>query len=188
MRSLFPNSSNAIYGFTMIELLVSLSVASIIGAVGFASYNSYASKQEFANAAQNIKTEIERAKNNAIARVKVSSITDSAASVCDNQSLNSYRFVICNSPNSSPCISFSSDYETQYQCGNQYGIYNKSGKKLPPSLSIDVASNCGKIEFFTGTGNVLLGNSQPSCDIVIKNSSGKKLKMTVDSGGNVSEP
>lgn len=81
--------NNSKKGLTLIELLVVISLVGILGTVSIASFNKYSNQQAVSQAALSVKTMIEKAKNNAVSRVKP---TDAQCSMSDK--LERYEFDI----------------------------------------------------------------------------------------------
>lgn len=160
------------HGFTIIELLVVLSIMMILSGIGFAGFYTYSRSQAVEQTAQDIKLQIEKAKFSALSQVKPESCSDSTT-------LTGYRFRI--SGNTYIVAAYCSGVEQDIEVNN-----------LPSNLIFSSGGGC-TVTFGTQTNDVVV-NSSLSCGsptsgnvakIVLTGFTFSKT-INVDSGGNVS--
>lgn len=169
-------------GFTILELLIVISIMAIIGGVGFASYTQFNSRQTLEQASLDMKSGVDEAKFNAVSRVK--------PSTCSGKVLDGYQVVICGAAGNQ-CSNSANLYEIRAVCVAAAVTTTPvvSFKKRPSSVSTAIASNeCG----LTANNNIVLFNSQTgaantTCRIVLTESStGNTRTVCVSNGGGVS--
>lgn len=167
---LSPFTSKRCDGFTLVELLVVFSVIVFLSGIGFISFVSYSQEQALNQAALSMKLEIERAKANAMARVKPSN--------CGGQ-LKKYGIFI-NNPKK---------YYFIVGCSNNVSTV----KYLPQNITFDLTVNgefegCG-LNFYVLSGGVVFEACNQSADGNFANITltgyGKTKILKIDKGGNV---
>jgi prepilin-type N-terminal cleavage/methylation domain-containing protein len=179
MRTLFSPFLNSRYGFTLVELLVVISVGAVLSAVGFASYMRYSASQAVTQAARDVKLAIERAKFNATSTVKPPACTN-------NDPLNSYSFQVCaisGTCSTDPAYN-NPDYEVDYNCGSTIDVYNSLAKKLG-SVTVDTGVTTCSIITFTPLSHGVTG---VPCTIRLTGARGASEILSVDTNGNVLVP
>ncbi len=160
------------YGFTLVELLVVVSMISIISGLGFASLSSYSRQQTVTQAAEDIKQDINLARFNAISAVKPSGQCGTS------DTLTGYRLDFCQY-STTPC---SSDYQIVALCGSQPVV---SSKNMLSSLSLTTdaiapSEICKSITFTARTG----ASVGLPCKINVKGTGSKYFQLSVDENGN----
>lgn len=167
-------------GFTIIELLIVISIMGIMGGVGFAAYSTFNGVQTLEQAALNMKSGIDEAKFSAISRVK--------PSACTGRVLDGYQAVICAGGNQ--CTNSANLYEVKAVCvAAGVATTPLTGSKLRPnSLAVNIGSiDCGPVT----NNNTILFNSQTGasntmCKIVLtENETGSTRTLCVSNGGGV---
>jgi len=121
------NSSSS-YGFTIIEILVVMSIAVMLAGVGLASFVSYSQQQTLNQARDNVDQYFKTAKFDALSSVYPS------GSLCQSGTLVSYEVQICKYLPGS-CVG-SADYELDAICNDSLIPQKISSQKLPSQLSI----------------------------------------------------
>lgn len=150
-------------GFTLIELMVVLSITAVLGTLGVSGFTSYNQTQILQTSTNEIVTMLNLAKSRAQSQIKPSVL-------CPTGSLSGYKVE----------ISIPRKYMLYLRCsiGGDIKI-NEQDKLLPTNLSFSANSS---FFFPVQTGGVQ--TSTPQFDI--SNSNGKKKTITVNSLGGVS--
>ena len=146
------------FGFTLIELIVVLSVAAVISLIGIAALVSYSQSQSLNTAASDIANMFNVAKSRAASQVKPSSCSGT---------LNSYRISIS-------IINKTYQLDAVCSSGDSLILTNT----LPSNISFDSASSP------TFSFSVLTGGFTRSGTIVLKGF-GETKNVIVDPSGNV---
>lgn len=138
-------------GFTLIELIVVLSILAILSTLGIAAFINYSRIQALNAAASDFETTLKTAKSRAQSQVKPAS--------CAGQSLDGYAVAICTT--GSPCLRTEYNYELHAVCGgNRYFIEGKRIASSNISLRVDFSVN--SFTFSVLTGGVNFGGSSLS--------------------------
>lgn len=167
-------------GFTLLELLVVISVVGILTTVGFYSFSAYSKKQSIDQAANDLKLGIYQAKFNAVSRVKPNE--------CGTNPLNKYNVIPCtNSSNQVVNCSIGSTdlYQLHAYCP-PYLTDPLPAKKKSSNIVVSITPlECSNGEFsFFPLKN---GTDINSCRIVLSAVDSTLTKtICVDNGGNVS--
>lgn len=165
-------------GFTLIELMVVISISSLVAFSGFFAFNKYAESQQLEKAVQDIKTAYLQARFNA-----ASSIKDESVAACTP--LKGYRVDL----NSNKVV-------VNEMCGNTPYIRMYHTYTMPSGISITNFTtsgwNCNGLEFrvlSSGTANVALPcPSDTSQYITVTNtSSGASRGLRIEGGGIITE-
>lgn len=150
-------------GFTLIELMVALSITAILGVLGIAGFVNYNEAQVLQTSANEVVTMLNLAKSRAQSQVKL-------GSNCNGQVLDGYRVSIRTSQSArhkfvlmSECAGLTRDLDT---------------KTLPQNVSFNVTTNF----FFP----VQKGGVERPGEIIISSSGGKTKTITVNALGGVS--
>jgi len=149
------------FGFTLIELIVVLSVAAVISVIGIAAFVSYSQSQSLNTAAADIANMFSVAKSRAASGVKPTTAP------CSIDTLNGYQISISIA---------SSTYKLDAVCPS--GITTILTSRLPSTISF---SNPTDATFFFA---VLTGGFTKSSDTISLSGFGKSKSITVDSLGN----
>jgi prepilin-type N-terminal cleavage/methylation domain-containing protein len=152
-------------GFTIIEILVVLSVLVILSSVGFASLLFYGRREAVNQAAQGLKSAVLTARFDAISAVRPSSSC---------MVLKGYKILIFTSDNS---------YSIHRVCDSgESEVYRN---KLSPGLSFGSVP-CSQIYFATLSGSASCVSGSLPADIVIRGEAGITKTVKIDSNGNAS--
>lgn len=153
-------------GFTLIELMVVLSIAAVLGTLGIAGFNNYNKVQVLQSSANEVVTMLNLAKSRAQSQVKSGSACDSAS-----KTLKGYSVDISKTNGSYSLIS---------HCfvGMSELTDTLEAKKLPANLIFDV-----NISFFFP---VQAGGVEVPGQFIISNSDGKQRIIKVNALGGVS--
>jgi prepilin-type N-terminal cleavage/methylation domain-containing protein len=152
-------------GFTIIEILVVLSVIVILSSVGFASLLFYGRREAVNQAAQGLKSAVLTARFNAISAVRPSS----SCTV-----LKGYKILIFTSDNS---------YSIHRVCDSgESGVYRN---KLSPGFSFSSVP-CSQIYFATLSGSASCVSGSLPANIVIRGEAGITKTVRIDLNGNAS--
>lgn len=166
------NSLRDTRGFTIVEILVVLTTMMVITSMAFAGFYTYSRSQAVEQASQDMKIQIEKAKFNALSRVKPSGLSSGCG---DTTTLTEYRFRISGSTYSISAICSAVPQEVE--------TYN-----LPPDLTFSPTVNNCEISFLTGTNSVSSNNNCAASGNVANIAiTGFTFQRTVrvDNGGNV---
>lgn len=169
-RSLISSFLKIRQGFTLIEIVVVMASMAVISSLGFAAFYSYSRSQAVEQTVQDVKTQIEKAKFNALSQVKPSPS-------CDSSTLTGYRFSV-----------FAKTYTVAAFCS---GVeQNTETFDLPTNLSFTQGVGC-IINFGTQNNDVQevsankCGGSGNIANIQVTGFTFTKT-IRVDNGGNVS--
>jgi prepilin-type N-terminal cleavage/methylation domain-containing protein len=167
-------------GFTLLEILVAISIIGILTGTGFAAFVSYNRQQSVDQAAKDIKLGIDQAKFSSISRVKPSE--------CGSNPLNRYRFIACTDASNQPinCQAGSTYlYQIDAYCPPLWTT-PLPAKKKPGNIVVSIASGeCsnGSFRFYP----LKNGTDTSSCRIVLSATDSNVTRtICVDSGGNAS--
>jgi len=157
-------------GFTLIELIIVISVVTFMSIVGIVAYREYSQSQSLSAAAQDLAGTIQLAKSRSISQVK--------PSTCGTQSLDGYRINI---------PSFSQpEYTISAICeGN---ANDTKTFKLLKGIEFDDVATTISPGIALGSGiffPIITLGVQGSGDIVIKGQNNKEAKVSVDSVGTI---
>lgn len=160
-------------GFTLIETLVVISVITALSAVGLGSFLSYNRTQSLQQAAQDLKTTIERARANSLARIKPTGTGQCTTS----ESLYSYRIDTCTN-----CATYT--YKMAVVCGSGAPrTIDILTKKLSSTMSI-TSTSCSSLAFNV-LSNIVVCNSGSLPATIVLSGYNDTRTITVDIGGNV---
>ena len=148
-------------GFTLIELIVVLSVAAVISLIGIASFVSYSQQQSINTAAADIANMFSLAKSRAASQVKPSSCSGA---------LNGYRISI-------PDIA-SKTYQLDAVCSSGDSLILTN--TLPSNISFGSA-NSTIFTFYVLTGGFTMNGLDGT---IVLSGFGKDKTITIDSLGN----
>lgn len=187
-----PNCLNRKYrGFTLIELLVVIAVMGVFFGTGAVSFVTYVQNQQMDQAASDVKSAIEKAKFNALSRVKPADPECSN----NNEKLTSYRFEVTENMHGVK------PYSVKAVCtGGEIGVlaeelpgdllFNNPNKNCFIQFSVisgivswDTSGNKCKTSFNNGTINCDNGNQ--AC-VQINGNIGAVRTIVVDKAGSIS--
>ena len=151
---------NSSAGFTLIELIVVLSVAAVISVIGIAAFVSYNQTQSLNTTAADIANMFSVAKSRAASGVKPTTAP------CSTGTLNGYKVFIIGS----------SIYELDAVCSSQPSLVLRS--TLPSNIIFAIQTGSPYMY------SVLTGGFSGGGQIVLSGF-GKSKTLTVDSSGNV---
>lgn len=160
-------------GFTIIELLVVVTMVGLVSGVGIFSLVNYGNAQTVEQAVGNIKSIFDEAKFNALSSVKLEMDSDGNSISCS--SLTSYRVDLVPSSGQPDMI------RLYMRCGSTSSIIKTY--TLPSELNFDLDTTCDQVTYEAVTLEVTALPSLP-CDISIEGY-GQTRSLTVDSLGNL---
>jgi prepilin-type N-terminal cleavage/methylation domain-containing protein len=154
-------------GYTLIEILVVLTVIGIIFGIGYAAYRDFSRRQALAGAAKMVEGDIRSAQQNALSGQKpISGCT----------SLNGVSFDITSA----------TTYSINYVCGG--GVLVKNSVTLPTNITIAVSPLSGDPILFKVLGD---GTNIPNGGNVIititQAGTNKTSTITIGSGGDIKQ-
>jgi len=150
-------------GFTLIELMVTISIAAVLGTLSIAGFNTFNQSQMLRTSADDVVTMLNLAKSRAQSQIKI-------GASCASNPLEGYRVDISIAGGS---------YTLSSVCGTPNSLQAKS---LPQNIEFDSASPASFF-FPVLSGGTSLGASG---QIVISNSAGGIRTITVKPLGGVS--
>lgn len=149
-------------GFTLIELMVAISITAVLGTLGIAGFINYNKVQVLQTSASEVVTMLNLAKSRAQSQIKPSSLCP------EPNNLNGYTVVI-----DAPLI-----YRLELNCSDgSHPVIEEQNKELPTSLNFN-----SDISFFFP---VQTGVVQASGPLTISDSGGKTKTISVNSLGGV---
>lgn len=159
-------------GFTLIEVIVVVSVAAILTTVGIASFSSYNQTEKVKTASLELVNALNTAKARAQSQEKPSSCNP----------LNGYKVEFCYSGGCGGATTYS--YVLYAVCGaNSVSVYNT---KFPQGISIDTTNTtANSFSFRTFTGAVEFGGVNPSVIKVKDTNSSLTKTINVYSDGRI---
>lgn len=154
---------NSKKGFTLIELMVVITITAVLGTLGIAGFINYNQTQVLQTSSNEVATMLNLAKSRAQSQIKPSALCPSL------NSLSGYTVV----------ITAPSSYWLELNCSNgSHPTINEQSKKLPTNLSFS-----DNLSFFFP---VQTGGVQTAGLIVISDPNGKTKTIMVNSLGGVS--
>lgn len=170
-------------GFTLLELLVVISMISVITGFGFASLASYSKQQVLAQAGEDIKQNINLARFSAISSVKPQ-LVYGGQQCGTSDSLDFYKFNFCMN---ATCVNNTDPaaYQVVAYCGAKEIVVVE--KKLPSTLSfssdgIDPADLCKSLTFESRSG---VSTGIP-CNLYLNGNGSNPMSISIDENGNTS--
>lgn len=156
-------------GYTLIELLIGISIIGIIFSVGFANFRDFARRQAIAGASREIAGELRLAQERALSGQKPSHVN-------------------CNDPNRLSGFSFlvedSTSYSIQAVCSA--GTVDIKNVTLSPGIEISTPSPNPIVFKVLGEGTNIPDSSPASLD-VIHTQSGDKASILITSSGEIKQ-
>lgn len=151
-------------GFSLLEILVVFSLIALITGVGFVAFNTYSQKSVITSAADDVKLGIEKAKYNALSRVKPPGCTGE---------LLAYQINFINS----------TQYRLTAVCTTQSMVYSTG--TLPKGVTFRDQNSCDGIMFDTVTNSISIqGLRTLPCTFEV-NAYSSTQSITVTTDGNV---
>ena len=152
-------TGNSLEGFTLIELILAVSLIVIVSAVSMIGFTQYNDAQQLRNAALNVMLVLQQAKSKAQSQVKPDNIA-----ACVTNRLESYR------------VQFTSTtYELNVVCASTATLIQS--KQLPLGITINPAS--------TAEFNFMILNGSVNQGSVTINRGAAQTTITVDKMGNI---
>jgi prepilin-type N-terminal cleavage/methylation domain-containing protein len=153
-------------GYTLIEILVGLTIIGLLFGFGFVSFRDYSRRQALAGAAKQIQGDLRLAQEDALAGQKPDS------SFCnDPASLNGYDFAVVST----------SEYKLEADCTG--GLVTQKDVVLPADTSI--ASDVNPILFKILGQGTSLGSGQSATITLAQTGTNNQATVTVSSGGEI---
>lgn len=158
-------SGKTVYAYTLIEILVVLSIIGVLFGVAYASYRDFSRRQELAGVAKTIQGNLRRAQQNALSGVKP------PGTVCNSGILIGYDFYLVSNK----------EYQIRANCTN--GNVVVSSTVLSEDSSVLITSTNNPILFnVLGNGT----NIADSATITVTHSvTGETVSVYVGSGGDI---
>ena len=169
-KILLQNFSN--FGFTIVELLVVVTMVGLVAGVGIFSLVNYGNAQSLEQATGSIKSIFDAAKFNALSSVKIVTTHDGESIACEN--VRSYYVDVVMS--SQDRVDLYMDCEDDEYLINSYS--------LPENLNLGQTTSCGEIFYESVTLEVGADPALP-CDLSIEGF-GDEKNITIDTLGNLS--
>jgi len=167
-KILYGKSSNL--GFTIVELLVVITMVGLVAGVGIFSLVNYGNAQSLEQATGSIKSLFDEAKFNSLSSVKIVTSFEGEGITCDNVSSYYVKVVMA-----------SQDIVNLYMdCGNE--AYLIDSYILPDNLNLGQSTTCGEIFYESVTLEVGAEPVLP-CDLTIEGF-GDEKNITIDTLGN----
>lgn len=150
-------------GYTLIEVLIVLSVMGVLFGIGYAGYRDFSRRQEISGIAKSIEGNLRKAQQNALSGVKPDVL------VCKSQTLVGYDFYMVSG----------SEYQIRANCTGGYAVV--LDVNLPASEMISMEDN--PILFnVLGNGTNITGSTVIT---VTQTATGQTVQITVGSGGDI---
>lgn len=149
-------------GYTLIELLVGITVISIVFSIGFAGYRQFSRRQALTGVSKNLSADLRLAQQLALTGQKPSGVTCTV--------LNGYAFVVVSS----------STYDLRADCTNNANLPFKT-VNLPAGAAL-TASNTRTLFKVLGQGTNLTSNNVLR---ITSSGSSTAAQITVGTGGNI---
>lgn len=161
-------------GFTIIELLVVITMVGLVSGVGMISLVNYGNTQNVEQSVANIKAIFDEAKFNALSSVVRESDGNGNPIACTGN-LSSYRVDII------PATGVEDSVELYMECGDSTSLVKTY--TLPDNLNIGVDTTCDEVEYQVIT---LEASALPLLPCVVSiEGHGQIRSLTIDSIGNL---
>ncbi len=154
-------------GFTLIELIIVISITAVLSVVGIASFVAFSRATALSNAVADVSTTLQTAKSRAQSQSKPKT------TFSDSCNLSGYEVKILTDKR----------YSIAPLCSDDSNLDPLSGypKTLPPEICFEDVITPSSVKFYVLTGNIIgAGN------IKIKGY-GSRFTITVTDGGNISD-
>lgn len=157
-------------GYTLIEILVALTILSVVFAVGFAGFRDYSRRQELETLTRQLRGDLAKAREDALAGIKSTS-----ASCNGTNTLNGHGFSV----GSSLGVYF---YRFFYQCTG--GTVLNRTINIPTGYTINWSPNTYFYFRSVGQGTSMTAGTSTTITIT-QTSTSATSSVTVDSTGNI---
>ncbi|HSW96776.1 MAG TPA: prepilin-type N-terminal cleavage/methylation domain-containing protein [Candidatus Saccharimonadales bacterium] len=151
---IFHNSPNQ-KGFTVVELLIVISIMAVLSVVSIASFSTFNNSQQLNTAALNVKNMMQYAKSQALSQINTCTA---------GQTLVGYKLLACCQGGSCPVCLSNNSYEVDVVCSG--GSTFVKGENFPNGVTFDTSNSTSYSFLFntlsgtvTGTGNLILKQS-----------------------------
>lgn len=154
-------------GYTLIEILVGITIIALLFSLGYANYRDYARRQALIGAARKIKADLRLAQEFALAGKKPSD--------CSGNVLDGYRFKIDTSADT---------YDIVAVCGGVEENVDRNDIEVGEGIDISSTTNPSSILFkVLGQGTDL--DASGAIIIFIQEGTGEELSVTVNANGEI---
>lgn len=147
------------YGFTIIELLIVISIMMVISVVSIASFSSYNTTQKLTTTTLALKNMLQYAKSQSLSQVNTCSA---------GQTLTGYKVLACCQGSSCPVCLSTHDYEVDTVCSG--GSVFAKGEDFPANIVFDTTNSTSYSYLF----NTLTGNVTGAGSVMLKQGSAQK--------------
>jgi prepilin-type N-terminal cleavage/methylation domain-containing protein len=154
-------------GFTLIELMIAISIIAILGALGIVGFSNFNKAQVLQTSAKEVIAMLNLAKSRAQSQIK-------PLAFCSGGSLSGYKVIISNLKKYSLYLSCSTGVDS---------LITEQDKSLPTGLNFSEDSS---LSFFfpVRSGGIQASGLSP-WQIIILDNDGKTKTITINPGGNV---
>lgn len=156
-----PEKINRAY--TLIEVLVVLSIIGVLFGIGYVSYRDFSRRQELAGIAKNIQGNLRKAQQSALSGVKPEGVA------CNSQTLIGYDFYMVSS----------SEYQIRANCAG--GNIIVLDVNLPVSETISMTDNPILFKVLGNGTNI----ASSATITVVQTATGDSTQISVGSGGDI---
>ena len=163
-------------GFTLVEMLVTISIVTLLSGVGFAAFVSHSRTQAVEQAANDLKEGVKKAKFNTVSFIKPD------VSGCPNP-FTGYHMHFCVASKASCSNIYDFEVDSQYSYTDAACSLPVYRYKLPQNVSYGAGSTCRDIRI-ASISNLTNGTTLP-CQIVVS-AYGITKTLSIDSSLNVS--
>ncbi len=166
IRRVFSQFLKSTSGFSLLELLVVISLTSVLAGGGFFAFTQYARTQTMNQAVEGIKLVYDQARNYAVSNVKPEHVGDNGC-VLDGETLKGYRVDL--STNTYTLVINCKDIEPP-----------SIVSKLPSDITIDDTDRCSGVEFVVLTGDVKPSPGGLPCRFKVKHEQDSNLNKEIE--------
>lgn len=153
----------SVRAYTLIEVLVVLSIIGVLFGIGYVSYRDFSRRQELAGVAKNIQGNLRKAQQSALSGVKPEGVA------CNSQTLIGYDFYMVSN----------SKYQIRANCAG--GNIVVLDVDLPVSETISLTDNPILFKILGNGTNI----ESSSTITIVQTATGDSVQISVGSGGDI---